>query len=231
MLVHACNDLATHDLILDAAERLFAEHGFNGTSLRRITTEAGVNVAAVNYHFGDKESLYSEVLLRRLRPLNVARLARLDAALAAAGDRPPPLPEVIDILLRPVFEVHRDPSRGGPSIVRLMARTLTEPLPFMHEVLQREFHAVLARFSQIVRRHVPHLTPEEFLWRLSFVVGAMQHTLATMHQMSALTQGICRDNDYDGALHRYVASAVAVFLQPATVPPPASATTTAEPAA
>lgn len=221
--MHDCGDLATHDLILDAAERLFAELGFNGTSLRRITAEAGVNVAAVNYHFGDKESLYIEVLQRRLRPLNAARLARLEEALAAAGDRTPPLPEVIDILLRPVFEVHRDPTQGGPSIVRLMARTLTEPLPFMHEVLQRELHPVLARFAQIVRRHVPHLTPEEFLWRLSFVIGAMQHTLATLHQMSALTRGICRDNDYDGALRRFVASAVAVFLQPAAVPPPVSA--------
>lgn len=213
-----CNDQATHERILDAAERLFADAGFNGISLRRITTAAGVNLAAVNYHFGDKESLYAEVLRRRLRPINAARLARLESALAAAGGQPPPLPEVIDILLRPVFEVHQDPSRGGPSIVRIIARTLTEPLPFMNELLREELHAVLGRFAQIVRRHVPHLTPEEFLWRLSFVIGAMQHTLATLHQMSALTHGICRDNDYEGALRRFVASAVAVFLQPTAAP-------------
>ncbi len=111
--------------------------------------------------------------------------------------------------------MHRDPARGGPHIVRIIARTLTEPLPFMNTLLREELHAVLARFAQIVRRHVPHLSPEEFLWRLSFVIGAMQHTLATLHQMSALTHGICRDNDYEGALRRFIASACVVFRQPA----------------
>lgn len=224
--MHDCRDQATHERILDAAERLFAEHGFVGTSLRRITGAAAVNLAAVNYHFGDKESLYAEVLRRRLRPINAARLARLEEAVATAGEAPPPLELVIDILLRPVFEVHRDPARGGPHIVRIIARTLTEPLPFMSALLREELHAVLGRFAQIVRRHVPHLSPEEFLWRLSFVIGAMQHTLATLHQMSALTHGICRDNDYEGALRRFVASACAVFRQPApaaaSLPPPAS---------
>ncbi len=224
--MHDCRDQATHERILDAAERLFAEHGFAATSLRRITGAAAVNLAAVNYHFGDKESLYAEVLRRRLRPINAARLARLEQAVAAAGDAPPALEEVIDILLRPVFEVHRDPARGGPHIVRIIARTLTEPLPFMSALLREELHAVLARFAQIVRRHVPHLSPEEFLWRLSFVIGAMQHTLATLHQMSALTHGICRDNDYEGALRRFIATACAVFRQPAPVaaalPSPAS---------
>ena len=124
----------------------------------------------------------------------------------------------------------RDPARGGPHIVRIIARTLTEPLPFMNALLREELHAVLGRFAQILRRHVPHLTPEEFLWRLSFVIGAMQHTLATLHQMSALTHGICRDNDYEGALRRFVASAGAVFRQPVTSPgapvPPSPAPST-----
>lgn len=209
-----CKDPATHERILDAAERLFADHGFNATSLRQITTKARVNVAAVNYHFGDKESLYVEVILRRIRPLNAARLARLDAAVAAAGDQPPPLPAVLAILMGPVFEAHQDPARGGPSFVRLISRTLTEPLPFMRDLVATEFHAVIARFAQIVRRHVGQLPPEEFLWRLSFIVGAMQHTLGTLHQMNALTRGICRDNDYEGALARFIASAVAVLRQP-----------------
>lgn len=221
--MHDCNDLDTHGRILDAAERLFAEEGFNGTSLRRITTAARVNLAAVNYHFGDKESLYTEVLRRRLRPINAARLTRLEEAVVASGDAPPPLETVIDILLRPVFEVHRDPARGGPHIVRIIGRVLTEPLPFMLPLLREELHPVLGRFAQIARRHVPHLSPEDFLWRLSFVIGAMQHTLATLHQMSALTSGICRDNDYEGALRRFVESACAVFRQPVAAAPVAAA--------
>lgn len=84
----------------------------------------------------------------------------------------------------------------------------------MRDLVATEFHAVIARFAQIVRRHVGQLPPEEFLWRLSFIVGAMQHTLGTLHQMNALTRGICRDNDYEGALARFIASAVAVLRQP-----------------
>lgn len=208
------SDPTTHEKILDAAEKLFADNGFRGTSLRQITHLAGVNLAAVNYHFGSKEALYVEVISRRVDPLNVARLARLDEAIAAAGAQPPPLGQVMEILVRPVFEVHQDPTRGGPHIVRIISRTLTEPLPFMGELIQTRFRGLLNRFSQVVRRHVTHLSPEEFLWRMSFVVGAMQHTLATLHQMGPLTSGICRSNDYEGALARFIAAAVAVFTAP-----------------
>src|SRR5437899_12857181 len=69
--------VATKDRILDAAESLFMEHGFEATSLRSITAAAGVNLAAVNYHFGSKEELFQSVLTRRLDPMNHARLALL----------------------------------------------------------------------------------------------------------------------------------------------------------
>lgn len=220
--MHDCQDTATHDRILDAAERLFASEGFSGASLRMITRQAGVNLAAVNYHFGSKEALYLEVVRRRVRPINRVRLARFEEAIAASGESPPPLAELVDILVRPVFEAHRDPVRGGPHIVRIITRTVGEPLPFMQELIVQEFHTVLARFAQAARRHVPQLSPEEFLWRMSFVVGAMQHTLATIDRMSALTRGICRDNDYDGALARFTTAAVQVLTQsaPPREPPP-----------
>lgn len=217
-----CTDKATHERILDEAEKLFADNGFNGTSLRDITKAAGVNLAAVNYHFGDKESLYAEVILRRIVPINEARLARLEKAVAAAPNRLPGLAQVLDILVRPVFEVHQDPARGGSHIVRIIARCLMEPLPFMSELIAKEFSGTISKFSQVVRRHVAHISPAEFMWRMSFVVGAMQHTLATLHQMSALTRGICPSNDYEAALAHFVANAVAVFEAPVLNQPAAS---------
>ena len=69
---------ATKERILDAAEALFMEHGFEATSLRVITAAAGVNLAAVNYHFGSKEELFQAVLTRRLDPMNQERVALLD---------------------------------------------------------------------------------------------------------------------------------------------------------
>lgn len=206
----------TQERILDAAEEAFAVHGFNGVSLREIVKSAKVNLAAVNYHFGDMESLYLKVLRRRLLPLNAARIAALDALMKAAPDDLPSMSDILECLVRPALDVHRDQARGGPHSVRLLARSLWEPLPFLGTFMAEEFHPVLTRFSQILRRHVPHLTPEDFVWRMSFVVGAMQHTLGTLHQMHSLTRGICADNDHAGALRRLVDSAEAVLKAPAS---------------
>src|SRR3981081_4013505 len=68
----------TKTRILDAAELLFMEHGFEATSLRQLTSAAGVNLAAVNYHFGSKEELFQAVLTRRLDPMNQERIDLLD---------------------------------------------------------------------------------------------------------------------------------------------------------
>lgn len=194
-----------HARILAAAERLFAEHGYDGTTMRHITREAGVNLAAVNYYLGDKESLYLEVLRRPLRSLNRRRLADLAEAEREAGAAPAPLPRLIEILAAPVFEFPRENSRH---VARLIGRSMADPLPFMEKFLEEEMQPLLARFAQAIRRHLPGLPPEDFLWRFSFVIGAMQHSLATLHRMNALTRGLCRDDDPAGALRRFVPFAV-----------------------
>ena len=79
----------TRTRILDAAEELFMQHGFEGTSMRLLTAKAGVNLAAVNYHFGSKHALVEAVFRRRLDPMNAARLAELDK-LEAAERAPSP---------------------------------------------------------------------------------------------------------------------------------------------
>ena len=200
----------TYERILAAGEKLFAEQGYDGTTLRQITQLAGANLAAVNYHHGDKESLYLEVIRRRVRPVNERRLARLAAAEAAAGGAAVPLPQLVEIMAGPWFELYADPA-GGRLGARLVGRCLAEPLPFMEKFLTEEMQPTLARFAQAIRRHCATLPPEDFLWRFSFVTGALQHTLATLHQMRALTRGICRDDDPAGARARFVQFAVTVF--------------------
>lgn len=206
---HADNE--TLDRILIAAESLFAEQGYDGTTLRQITQKADVNLAAVNYHHGDKASLYLEILRRRIHPINQTRLMRLNEAEQQAGDQPVPLATIMEILAGPLFELCAESDENGRHGARLIGRALLEPLPFMETFLAGEFQPCLARFGQALRRHVPALTPEDFLWRFSFVVGALQHTLATLHQMKSLTRGICRDNDHAAALSRFVQFATGVF--------------------
>jgi AcrR family transcriptional regulator len=206
---------AVKDRILDAAERVFAEHGYEAAAMRQLTQRAKVNLAAVNYHFGGKQALYTAMVSQRLRALNETRLASLERAEQEAGSQPVPVARVIELLVRPVFELSADGTHGGAQIIRILGRSLAEPLPFMDAVLAAEFQPTMARFSQAVRRSMPQLSPEDFLWRLSFVIGAMQHTFTVLHRMSELTSGICRNDDRDGALRRFIEFAVGAFSAPA----------------
>lgn len=193
--------VATLDKVLIAAEKLFAENGYDGTTLRQITQAANVNLAAVNYHHGDKESLYLEIIRRHLQPLNRERLLRLAEAERAADPGPVPVATLIEIMAGPLFALG---ANNGAPAARLVGRALLEPLPFMEPLLAAELEPALARFGQALRRHTPALSPEEFLWRYSMIVGAAHHSLATMHRMKGLTRGICRDHDPAAALRTLV---------------------------
>ena len=204
----------TRTKILDAAEAIFAEVGYHGASLRAVTSKARVNLAAVNYHFLDKQGLYHAVLTRRLEPINRVRLAELAAAEDAAGENPVGTSLILRIFFRPLFDLAASTASQDSSALRIIGRSLTDPIDFLPAVLATDLHPTTARFSQALRRHAPGLHPEEFLWRISFIIGALHHALATMHAMKNLTNGICRNNDYRGAEDRLVRAASAILQAP-----------------
>jgi len=215
MYVISANNEKTVSRILDAAEALFAQHGYEAASFRGITRKAGVNLAAAHYHLGDKKLLYSMVLTRRLHRINALRLAQLDQAERVSGGAAVPLEQIIEIMARPLFECGNEAGDGSAHFLRLLGRSLVEPLPFMDELVTREFQPVTARFAQAIRRHLINLPPEEFLWRLSFVIGSMHHCLATLHGMKELTRGICRNHDHASALRHFIQFAGAALTAPA----------------
>ena len=189
----------TKDRILDAAERLFARDGIEATSLRAITTEAGVNLAAVNYHFQSKDALVWSVVARRMGPLNERRLALLDAYEAAAGDGPLPLEQVLDAFLRPVVEISRSHAR---EFAPMMGRMYTEPGEFMERVYKEHLRPVATRFIQAYQRALPGLPLVELLWRLHFSVGVMAHTLGAATLIRVMSDGQCDPTDTEGVLRR-----------------------------
>ncbi|MES2697942.1 MAG: TetR family transcriptional regulator, partial [Verrucomicrobiota bacterium] len=132
----------TRDRILDAAERLFGAHGFDGTSLRQITKSAEVNLAAVNYHFGSKEDLYAQVFVRRIVPINARRMAMLDAAVVAAGEQPVSPAAIFDSFVRPIFEM----AERAPGFLRLLARNVGAPPAFMAPVMETQFRPLIVRY-------------------------------------------------------------------------------------
>ena len=160
----------TKSHLLDVAEHLFAEHGIDATSLRAITSQADVNLAAVHYHFGSKEGLVQAIFARRLDPLNADRLRRLDACETAAGDIPPPVEKIIEAFIHPALKRLR--KNESKHFMKLMGRIYSDPSE-MHEVCHNRFLEVSRRFITAFGRALPHLPHEELVSRFKFLVGAM----------------------------------------------------------
>jgi len=200
-------------LILTAAEALFAEHGFHAVSLRQIAARAGANLAGVNYHFFDKASLCRAILVHRLRHINEARLAELAEAEARLQPGPVPVEKILEIMARPMFLTGSDATRYNASSRRLVGRLLAEPLAFSEEVLAAELQPALTRFGQSIRRNIPSLSPEDFVWRFSLVVGTLHHAMATLHDMTGRTKGVCRSGDGAAALKSFIAVGSQAFAR------------------
>lgn len=164
---------STKQRILAAAEELFAQHGFAGASLRRVTAAAKVNLAAVNYHFGSKENLIEEVFRRRLDDLSAQRMQRLSAIKGQAGTQ---LEDVLDAFIRPALEQTLD--RHGSAFVRVMARAYAEEDERLRRFLSDNYGHVLKQFAAEFARLLPQLDKEELYWRIDIVVGAITYAMA-----------------------------------------------------
>ena len=121
--------------ILDAAEDIFIEYGFEAMSLRQITSRADVNLAAVNYHFGSKEALIHAMLSRRLDRLNEERLKLLERFDAVLGERLT-CEHVLGAMFIPALRLSRDPQAGGRAFLKLLGRAYTDPSAFIHNFLK-----------------------------------------------------------------------------------------------
>jgi len=177
-LVMARGGTVTKDRLLDAAEALFMEHGFEATSLRAITTAAGVNLAGVNYHFGSKEELFQSVLTRRLDPMNQERVDLLSELEARAAPAPVPCERILSAMFIPALRLARDPERGGANFLRLLGRAYADPAPFIRHFLSDQYAVMIARFKAAFGRALPELPKRELSWRLHFIMGALSYTLA-----------------------------------------------------
>ena len=168
----------TRDRILDAAERLFVEHGFDGTSMRMITGAANANLAAVNYHFGSKDALVQEVFRRRLADLNERRIAALDRLEVEAAGAPLKPSRIVEAFFGTALELAADTEHGGRTFMRLLARTYTEPNAFVRQFLAEEYAEVMDRFLSALFRALPEVPRAEILWRFHFMIGAMAFAIA-----------------------------------------------------
>jgi len=165
---------STKDRILGAAEELFAQHGFAGTSLRQVTSRADVNIAAVNYHFGSKENLVNEVFRRRMDEMSAQRLSQLRAAVAQS---PCELETVLAAFVAPALALAQD-RHGGGAFIRVIARAYAEKNDSLRRFLSDQYGHVLREFAKAIAGCVPALSKEELYWRLDFLSGALTYAMA-----------------------------------------------------
>lgn len=166
----------TRDRLLDAAEQLVAQQGYTNTSMREITARAEANIAAVNYHFGSKEKLVSEMLSRRIEPLNNERFALLDIEMKAA-EKESRRPDV-EVLLRAFIEpaVNFFQSRAGDTnFIRMISRVHADQDDAIRQEFLKHMVPVFLRFFEALQKAMPNIAPEKLMPRLFFCIGAMVH--------------------------------------------------------
>ena len=208
----------TKTRILDTAERLFAQKGFDAVSLRNIIASAKVNLAAVHYHFGSKLALIQAVIARRLRPINEERLAKLAEARANAGKQPVKLERVLECLFRPLFRLQANP-KAGPTFARLVGRVMGERNEGLQKFMMGELAEVIIQFSAAFETALPGLAREETDWRSHFMAGAMAHTLCNADLLVRFTGTDAGASDYETTVRRLIDFTAAGFRAEVSPPP------------
>jgi AcrR family transcriptional regulator len=194
------NGDATRNKILDAAERLFAEHGYTAVSMRSITAAAGVNVAAIHFHFASKEALFEAIFNRRVQPINAARLVGLRSARDDERGEDVELGRVLKAFVGPHLEAAEGFDAGSIVLLQFMARAAAEPDKSIQAVLRKEFDPVWMELTAAVRRALPDAAGEAIGWGLFFTLGALYFINPSRGWLAALTHNKCNAADTEAAM-------------------------------
>lgn len=198
--------------ILDAAEALFAEHGYDGVTLRRIANRAGVDVALANYHFGKKLDLFEAVFSRRAALLNEARLQALRACQASSGAEGPSVEQIIEAFLRPL-ELHQETGdEGWRHYLALIAYINNSPY-WGRRMMSRLFNELVQEFIEALKLALPGAREEDIFWCYHNLSGALTLTLANTGRIDELSRGLCHSADFQAAYDHMIPFMAAGFRE------------------
>jgi AcrR family transcriptional regulator len=202
----------TKTRLLDAAERLFAEHGFRESSLRAITQEAGANLAAVNYHFGSKEGLIRAVLDHRLGPLNQERIDLLESLQANAAERALSVEQILYALIAPAFQLG---DKRTPEFAAFMARLHFEQDEALIDLVLESFREVQQKFLQALQLALPDLSPRQLAYRFHFAIGAMAMVVVNRQVLLRAARGLIDSIETENVIQRLINFLAHGFRAPA----------------
>lgn len=183
----ALQDNQTIDRLLHAAEEHFAVHGFFASSLRQITRDAEVNVAAVHYHFGGKEALFVAVLTRRIAPFVQTVLDGLQQADAQSGQLQ--AEDVVDAFVRACFNLIQMQERNAALLAKLVSRLMLDEYKPFRDRLAKENGELAARLQAVFIQILPNLPDEAVRWRMHLALSTLFNAFAGNDVVKALAPG------------------------------------------
>jgi AcrR family transcriptional regulator len=168
----------TRERIMKAAERLFAEHGYERTSVRAIVAKAHVNQAAINYHFAGKEGLYREVLRAAFRALTEHQLAHAEEAKAAS--REAALGAFVRRQLRPLT-ARDELSRQ----LRIFNWETVRPTAVFRKLMSEEAAPFVSLAVDLVRRFLPEADQRTLSAAAIWLMGQCSVFVRNREQLAA----------------------------------------------
>ncbi len=174
----------TRERILEVTEGLFAEKGYTAMTLREVTEAAGVNLAAVNYHFGSKEGLMVAMIERRVRPINEKRMAMFEETRRRYGEAPIPVETIWHNILDPLVEALETEDGCDEGFLQMIARSLTEPSDFIQQTHNRFFRDLKNVAVREICRNFPDVPMEAVAYRIFIAVSAMTGMMVQHQRMT-----------------------------------------------
>ncbi|MCA0873762.1 TetR family transcriptional regulator [Seohaeicola saemankumensis] len=195
-------DVSRFDAILNAAEQVFAESGFQGAALREIAQRAEVAQALIHYHFGTKETLFERMVARRSAQINDRRALLLDRLLDAGGQ--PPLEEIVEVLFRPTIEAGLDLARDGGAFARVLVSVANSADARNQKLIETHYDPIARKFVAAFEQAEPRLGHSDAVWSYMFAIGVGMTMMAKTGRPARLSDGACDDGDAEAMLGRIV---------------------------
>lgn len=203
----------SREKLIQSAERLFAERGFDGVSVRDIANDAKVNSALIGYYFQNKEGLLAEVYTRHCEPLKRDRV-RLLAGFTANG-KLANLEQILEAFIRPSLQAVQG-SEQGRSFSRLRAILSAENSLLLEQLVAKTFDESNRSFIDALSKCLPELTREDVFWRFHFLLGGIYYTATGPHRIRSLSKGKCDPADPEATTKELIVFAAAGFKAPSS---------------
>lgn len=197
--------------VLDAAEELFALHGYDGVTVRQIANLAKVDVALPSYYFGSKRELFDAVFQRRALHFNQARSDALDAVARKWRGARAPVAEIIGAFLRPIAEAQMQGDPGWRNYCRLVAQVNSSPV--WVQMMTQHFDELIRKFVDMIAASLPDASRSDLYWGYHFLSGSLSLSMADTGRIQRLSAGLCRSDDFETLYDRMVEVYAAGFAR------------------